>query len=283
MINTNEILKKYNLKLTKTLGQNFLTDINIIRKIVEAGEVDSSDLVIEIGPGIGSMTCELAKRAGKVIAVEIDRHLIPALQENLSDFSNIELLNKDIMEVDLKSLVDGWEGPLKVISNLPYYITTPTVMKLLENDPKWDAMVFMVQKEVAQRMAATPGTKDYSSLSVAVKYYSDPKIAFTVSRNCFIPKPDVDSAVVKLVKRELPWAGEIDKSFFFKVVKASFGQRRKTLLNSLGGQPWLTGGKDTVRTALLKLNIKESVRAEELSVEDFARLCKALENISPEN
>lgn len=283
MINTNEILKKYNLKLTKTLGQNFLTDINIIRKIVEAGEVDSSDLVIEIGPGIGSMTCELAKRAGKVIAVEIDRHLIPALQENLSDFSNIELLNKDIMEVDLKSLVDGWEGPLKVISNLPYYITTPTVMKLLENDPKWDAMVFMVQKEVAQRMAATPGTKDYSSLSVAVKYYSDPKIAFTVSRNCFIPKPDVDSAVVKLVKRELPWAGEIDKSFFFKVVRASFGQRRKTLLNSLGGQPWLTGGKDTVRTALLKLNIKESVRAEELSVEDFARLCKALENISPEN
>ncbi|NLM74192.1 MAG: 16S rRNA (adenine(1518)-N(6)/adenine(1519)-N(6))-dimethyltransferase RsmA [Clostridiaceae bacterium] len=283
MINTNEILKKYNLKLTKTLGQNFLTDINIIRKIVEAGEVDSSDLVIEIGPGIGSMTCELAKRAGKVIAVEIDRHLIPALQENLSDFSNIELLNKDIMEVDLKSLVDGWEGPLKVISNLPYYITTPIVMKLLENDPKWDAMVFMVQKEVAQRMAATPGTKDYSSLSVAVKYYSDPKIAFTVSRNCFIPKPDVDSAVVKLVKRELPWAGEIDKSFFFKVVRASFGQRRKTLLNSLGGQPWLTGGKDTVRTALLKLNIKESVRAEELSVEDFARLCKALENISPEN
>ena len=250
---------------------------------MEAGEVDSSDLVIEIGPGIGSMTCELAKRAGKVIAVEIDRHLIPALQENLSDFSNIELLNKDIMEVDLKSLVDGWEGPLKVISNLPYYITTPIVMKLLENDPKWDAMVFMVQKEVAQRMAATPGTKDYSSLSVAVKYYSDPKIAFTVSRNCFIPKPDVDSAVVKLVKRELPWAGEIDKSFFFKVVRASFGQRRKTLLNSLGGQPWLTGGKDTVRTALLKLNIKESVRAEELSVEDFARLCKALENISPEN
>ena len=157
------------------------------------------------------------------------------------------------MEVDLKSLVDGWEGPLKVISNLPYYITTPIVMKPLENDPKWDAMVFMVQKEVAQRMAATPGTKDYSSLSVAVKYYSDPKIAFTVSRNCFIPKPDVDSAVVKLVKRELPWAGEIDKSFFIESCEGVLWPEKKNLVK-LSGWPALdfTGGKDTVRTALLE-------------------------------
>ncbi len=280
MINTNEILKKYNLKLTKSLGQNFLTDINIIKKIVEAGEVTSSDLVIEIGPGIGAMTCELAKCAGKVIAVEIDKHLIPALEEILGDFPNVQLLNEDIMKVDLKTLVDGWTGPLKVISNLPYYITTPIVMKLLENEINWDVLVFMVQKEVALRMAATSGTKDYSSLSVAVRYYSDPKLVFTVSRNCFIPKPDVDSAVVRLKKRELSCTQNIDKTFFFKVVRASFGQRRKTLLNSLGSQSWLKGGKDVLRSALQKLDIQENVRAEELTVEDFARLSKYLENIS---
>lgn len=276
MINTGEVLKKYDLRLTKTLGQNFLTDINIIKKIVEAGDVGSSDLVVEVGPGIGSMTAELAKHAGKVVAIEIDKHLIPALEENLSDFNNISLVNADIMKVDLKSLVEGWAGPLKVISNLPYYITTPIIMMLLEGELPWDTLVFMVQKEVAQRMAASPGTKDYSALSVAVRYHADPKLAFTVSKNCFIPKPDVDSAVVRLKKRELSFMKDVDREFFFKVVRASFGQRRKTLLNALGSQPWLDGGKERLRNVLGKLDIKENVRAEELSLEAFARLSSAL-------
>ncbi|MGI6084970.1 MAG: 16S rRNA (adenine(1518)-N(6)/adenine(1519)-N(6))-dimethyltransferase RsmA [Acetivibrionales bacterium] len=277
MINTNEVLKKYGLKLTKSLGQNFLTDINIIRKIVEAGEVDSSDLVVEIGPGIGSMTAEIAKLAGKVIAVEIDKNLIPALNENLSSFSNVAVVNEDIMKADIKELVNGWSGPLKVISNLPYYITTPIIMMLLEGDIAWDTLVFMVQKEVAHRLAASPSTKDYSALSVAVRYYADPKLAFTVSKNCFIPKPDVDSAVVRLKKRELACVRDIDKELFFKIVKASFGQRRKTLLNSLGSQNWLDGGKERLRNVLVKLSIKENTRAEELTIEDFARLSRELE------
>lgn len=276
MINTNEVLKKYGLRLTKTLGQNFLTDINIIKKIVAAGEVCPSDLVVEIGPGIGSMTAEIAARAGKVIAVEIDRHLIPALKENLASFPNVEIINGDIMEVDLESLTKGWTGPLKVISNLPYYITTPVVMMLLEGNVAWDTLVLMVQKEVAQRMAAEPSTRDYGALTVAVKYYSEPKLAFTVSRNCFIPKPDVDSAVVKLKKRVLAGSADVDKEFFFKVVRASFGQRRKTLLNSLGSQPFVQGGKERLREALSRLGISENVRAEELSIHDFLNLTKKL-------
>lgn len=278
MINTNEVLKKYDLRLTKTLGQNFLTDINVIRKIVEAGDIGSQDLVVEIGPGIGSMTAELATKAGKVVAVEIDKHLIPALQETLSGFSNVTLVHADIMKTDIKSLVKDWKGPLKVISNLPYYITTPIVMMLLEGEIPWDTLVFMVQKEVALRMAGTPGTKDYSALSIAVRYYSDPKLAFMVSKNCFIPKPDVDSAVVRLKKRNLPFMENVNKDFFFQVVRASFGQRRKTLLNALGLQPWLMGGKERLRTVLEKLGIKENVRAEELSLESFASLCTELYN-----
>lgn len=281
MINTNEILKRHNLRLTKTLGQNFLTDINIIKKIVEAGDVGPSDLVVEIGPGIGSMTVELAKHAGKVVAIEIDKHLIPALQENLGALPNVQLVNADIMKVDLNCLVEDWKGPLKVISNLPYYITTPIVMMLLEGDITWDTLVFMVQKEVALRMAGTPGTKDYSALSIAVRYYSNPKLAFTVSKNCFIPKPDVDSAVVRLKKRDLPFMKDVNKDLFFQIVRSSFGQRRKTLLNSLGSQAWVDGGKERLREILSKLGIKDSVRAEELTIEDFANLTLELGNLPP--
>lgn len=272
MINTNEVLKKYDLRLTKTLGQNFLTDINIIRKIAETGDVGLSDLVVEIGPGIGSMTVELAKSAGKVVAIEIDKHLIPALKENLAEHTNVELVHGDVMKVDLKSLVNDWNGPLKVVSNLPYYITTPIVMMLLEGEIRWDTLVFMVQKEVAVRMAAVHGTKDYSALSIAVNYYADPKLAFTVSKNCFIPKPDVDSAVVRLKKRELPFMKDVDKALFFQIVRASFGQRRKTLLNSLGSQPWFDGGKERLRQILNEMNINENIRAEQLSLEVFALL-----------
>jgi 16S rRNA (adenine1518-N6/adenine1519-N6)-dimethyltransferase len=276
MINTNEVLRKYNIKLTKTLGQNFLTDINIIRKIVDTGDVKPSDLVLEIGPGIGSLTAELAKHAGKVIAVEIDKHLIEPLKENLCDFSNISIINADILKIDPAELVRDWKGPLKAVSNLPYYITTPIVMMLLESDIPFDTLVFMVQKEVARRMAAAVKTKDYGALSVMVKYYADPKLVFNVSRNCFIPKPDVDSAVVKLKKRELPYLKDVNKDFLFKVVKASFNQRRKTLLNSLGSQPWFKGGKSLLKTILKKIAINESARAEELTLEDFANLSREL-------
>ena len=247
MINTNEILKKYDLRLTKTLGQNFLTDINIIKKIVAAGDVSRSDLVVEIGPGIGSLTAELAKNAGKVAAVEIDRRLLPALHENTDEYSNVTVIHEDVMKADLKGLVQDWPGPLKVVSNLPYYITTPIVMMLLEGDIDWDILVFMVQKEVAGRMAAAPKTKDYSALSVAVQYYADPKLAFTVSKNCFIPKPDVDSAVVRLKRRSRSGLENVDRELFFRIVRASFSQRRKMLLNSLGAQPWLKGGKEGLR------------------------------------
>ncbi|HZJ82492.1 MAG TPA: 16S rRNA (adenine(1518)-N(6)/adenine(1519)-N(6))-dimethyltransferase RsmA [Clostridia bacterium] len=264
------------MRLTKSLGQNFLTDINIIRNIVTAAEVTSSDLVVEIGPGIGSMTSELAKNAGKVIAVEIDKNLIPALNETLGRFSNVSIINEDIMKADIVGLIKDWSGPLKVVSNLPYYITTPIVMMLLEGDIKWDTLVFMVQKEVAQRMAGTPSTKDYSSLSVAVRFYSDPKLVFNVSRHCFIPKPDVDSAVVRLKKRQLPYMKDIGKELFFKVVRASFSQRRKTLLNSLGTQPWFEGGKERLRQIIIKLDMNENIRAEELTIEDFANLVMEL-------
>jgi len=281
MINTNEILKKYGLRLTKTLGQNFLTDANIIRKIVETAEVNENDFILEIGPGIGALTARLAERAGKVVAVEIDRHLMEPLAETLGGFGNVQVINADIMETDLKELTAGWNGPLKVVSNLPYYITTPIIMNLLESDIPWDLLVFMVQKEVVARMVAMPGTKDYSALSVAVRYYADPKLAFLVSRNCFIPKPDVDSAVVKLKKRSLDLAEDVDREFLFKVVRASFGQRRKTLLNSLGNQPWLEGGKERLREVLKEMGHPEDIRAETLSVEQFVRLAGQLCKKSP--
>ncbi len=277
MINTNETLKKYDLKLTKTLGQNFLTDINIIRKIVDAGEVTDKDLVIEIGPGIGAMTVVLSERAGKVVAVEIDKNLIPALKENLAHCTNLEIIHADIMKVDIPSLVSGWDGPLKVISNLPYYITTPIVMMLLESDIPFDMLVFMVQKEVAQRMAAAPSTKDYGALTIAVNYYADPKLCFTVSKNCFIPKPDVDSAVVRLKKRVHASTVEVSKQAFFRVVRSAFSMRRKTLLNSLGSQPWLSGGKEGLKAIMGEAGLPESIRAEELTLEQFVNLTRCIE------
>lgn len=278
MINTNEILRKYGLRLTKSLGQNFLTDINIIRKIVDTAEVNENDLVLEIGPGIGSLTVQLAERAGRVIAVEIDRRLMEPLSETLEGCDNVQVVNADILKTDLSALTAGWEGSLKVVSNLPYYITTPVIMSLLESPIPWELLVFMIQKEVVGRMVAEPGTKDYSALSVAVCYYADPKLAFHVSRNCFIPKPDVDSAVIKLKKRSLSHLENVDREFLFKVIRAAFSQRRKTLLNALGKQPWLEDGKGRLKEVLREMGLPEDTRAEALSVEQFAclaaRLCQ---------
>ncbi|HOQ75232.1 MAG TPA: 16S rRNA (adenine(1518)-N(6)/adenine(1519)-N(6))-dimethyltransferase RsmA [Thermoclostridium sp.] len=276
MINTNEILSKYGLKLTKSLGQNFLTDANIIRKIVDTAEVDENDLVLEVGPGIGALTARLAERAGRVVAVEIDRRLLEPLSETLGGYGNVRVIHADIMKTDLRELTTGWNGSLKVVSNLPYYITSPVIMNMLESGIPWSLLVFMVQKEVVGRMVALPGTKDYSALSVAVRYYADPKLAFHVSRNCFIPKPDVDSAVVKLKRRSLSQPDYLAREFLFRVIRASFSQRRKTLLNSLGKQPWLEGGKERLREALARMGLSEDTRAENLSVEQFIQLASEL-------
>lgn len=272
MINTNEILTRYSLRLTKTLGQNFLTDANIIRKITDAGEISEKDLVIEVGPGIGALTVSLAKKAGKVIAIEIDRKLMPALEETTGSFDNIELVNADVLKVDISGLIDGWPGNVKVISNLPYYVTTPIIMMFLEGNYPIERMVLMVQKEVAQRITAAPKTKDYGALTVGVQALGIPKILFNVSRNCFIPKPEVDSAVVRIIIRDELKKKIIDHRIFHECVKAAFSQRRKTLLNSLGSSPFLDIDRETVRELLSVLNLKEQTRGEELSVDQFVLL-----------
>ena len=276
-VNTHEILSKHGLRPTKSLGQNFLTDLHIIDKIVEAGAVSPDDLVLEIGPGIGAMTVRLAKAAGRVVAVEIDRHLLPALEDVLAGYTNTEVVHADILKTDLHALVREWNGPLKVVSNLPYYITTPIIMHLLESDIPWDTLIFMVQKEVAQRLAAPPGGKDYSALSVAVRCLSEPKLCFTVSRNCFHPRPDVDSAVVRLRKAFNPEVVGVDRILLRQVVRAAFSQRRKTIVNSLGAAPWLPGGKQGLRAILGTLGIAENERAERLSLGQYAELTRMLE------
>jgi 16S rRNA (adenine1518-N6/adenine1519-N6)-dimethyltransferase len=272
-LNTKELIKKYGIKLTKSLGQNFLTDDNVVRRIVDTAEITKDDLVMEIGPGIGSMTGELASRAGKVIAVEIDKYLIPALKDNLKEFSNLEIINQDIMKVNVREITDsGHNMRIKVAANLPYYITTPIIMKLLEEENDIELMVFMVQKEVAQRMVAKPGGKDYGALSVAVQYYAQPEIVFDVPPHCFVPQPEVDSTIIKLKKNTTPPVSLKDKDMFFKVVKASFGQRRKTLLNALTNSGGFNKSKEEIREILINLNINENARGETLSIEQFASL-----------
>ncbi|HPD00336.1 MAG TPA: 16S rRNA (adenine(1518)-N(6)/adenine(1519)-N(6))-dimethyltransferase RsmA [Acetivibrio sp.] len=273
---TRNLIQKHNIKLTKSLGQNFLTDERIVKKIVDTAELTDGDTVIEIGPGVGSMTVELAKRAEKVIAVEIDKRLIPALKENLDGFENVHIINMDIMDVDVKELQTGAQTrKLKVVANLPYYITTPIIMKLLEEDDNISLMVFMVQKEVAHRMAAQPGGKDYGSLSVAVQYYSKPEIAFDVSPHCFVPQPDVDSTVIRLKRNETPPVRLLDKELFFRTVKASFGQRRKTLVNALYNCGGFQKTKEEIKEILHSLGIDENVRGEVLSITQFAELSNA--------
>lgn len=272
MINTNEILSKYDIKLTKTLGQNFLTDANIIRKIAGAGEITQGDLVLEIGPGIGALTVALAQHAGKVIAVEIDKNLIPALTETTSDYRNITVVHGDILKVDAGSLISDWKGPVKVISNLPYYVTTPVVMMFLENQFPIERMVLMVQKEVAMRMAAGPGSRDYGALSVGVQAAGIPRILFNVSRNCFIPKPDVDSAVLRIVLTGRYLNQIRDRLVFYRCVRAAFSKRRKTLLNAMSSSPNWRLDRETIREIIEKMKLKETTRGEELSVERFIEL-----------
>jgi 16S rRNA (adenine1518-N6/adenine1519-N6)-dimethyltransferase len=284
-IDTKNTLKKFNLRPMKSLGQNFLTDGRILKGIAEAAGLGQNDLVLEIGPGLGSLTAELAGTAGMVVAVEIDRHLIPALKENLKEYSNISLINGDILQLDVEAALasaveargDGFKpASLKIVANLPYYITTPVIMKLLESGIKAKTMVFMVQKEVADRMRAKPGGKDYGALTVAVQYYSRPSAVMEVPPHSFIPQPEVDSTVIRLDLYEAPPVELRDQALFFRVVKAAFGQRRKTLVNSLNNTGAFGLDKERLKGLLAGMGIDENRRGETLSLEQFAQLANGI-------
>ena len=277
---TKEVVQKHNFKFSKSLGQNFLIDTNVIDRILEGARVKEGDYVIEVGPGIGTLTKEMGRSAEKVVAIEIDKTLIPILEETLVDFPNIEVINQDILKVNVQELVkeklNG--GPVKLVANLPYYITTPIVMKFLEEDIPVTDIVVMVQKEVADRMNAKPSTKDYGALSVAVQYYCDTEIVAKAPRHMFVPQPNVDSIVIGLHVRDEKKYVVDNEDIFFKTVKASFGQRRKTLLNSLGGLGFLS--KDQIREALQAANIDEKRRGETLSIDEFANLSNEINKFS---
>lgn len=276
--NTIEILNKYHFVFQKKFGQNFLIDPHVLGKIIRAADVTKDDFVLEIGPGIGTMTQYLAAAAGHVTAVEIDRALIPILEDTLSGCDNVTVVNGDVLGLDLKRLVREENGgrPIKVVANLPYYITTPIIMRLFEEQVPLRSVTVMVQKEVAARMQAAPGTKDYGALSLAVQYYAEPYIAANVPPNCFLPRPKVGSAVIRLTKYDAPPVPVNDERFLFAVIRASFGQRRKTLVNGLANAPELGADKETVKAALGKLGVPENIRGEALALEQFAALADAL-------
>ena len=278
--NTIAILKKYDFTFQKKFGQNFLIDTHVLEKIVDAADIGKDDLVLEIGPGIGTVTQYLCEAARQVIAVEIDRKLIKILKDTLSAYNNVEVINKDILKVDIAKLVDEKnEGkPIKVVSNLPYYITTPIIMTLLEKRVPVTDMTLMMQEEVARRMQAAPGNKDYGALSLAVQYYSVPYIAAFVPQNCFMPRPNVGSAVVNLKCHEKPPVEVMDEELMFKLIKASFAQRRKTLQNGLANSAELDFTKEEITEAILKmqeiLGMKQNplIRGETLTLKEFACL-----------
>lgn len=275
---TMEIIHKYDFIFQKRFGQNFLIDLNILEKIVLGANLSKEDTVIEIGPGIGSLTQVLAENAKRVIAIEIDKKLIPILEETLIDYDNITIINEDILKVNLIKLIDKYNDnkPIKVIANLPYYITTPIIMGLFENNIPIDTITVMVQKEVAKRMQAAPGSKDYGALSLAVQYYSYPKIIAQVAPSCFIPQPKVGSCVINLKKYNKPKIQVKDEKILFEIIKASFNQRRKTLVNSISNQRDLNISKEKLISALEKLGLDEKVRGEALSLEQFSILTNLL-------
>ena len=272
--NTSALLKRLGVEAKKRFGQNFLIDRKVLERILDGAEIGPDDHVLEIGPGIGSMTQLLCMRAGRVTAVEIDRSLIPVLEETLQGFDNVRIVNEDILQADLQALTEG--KPYKVVANLPYYITTPVLMLLLESGVPAQSITVMVQKEVAERMTAAPGGKDYGALSLAVQYHSRPELLVKVPAGCFLPRPSVDSAVVRLQMYETPPVDAKDPAFMFRLIRAAFGKRRKTLLNALSSDPSLALGKDDVREALRKLGEKEDVRGERLSLSAFAALSELL-------
>lgn len=278
--NTIDILKKYNFNFQKKFGQNFLIDTHVLEKIMDAAEITKDDLVIEIGPGIGTMTQYLCERAREVIAVEIDKNLIPILNDTLSAYDNVEVINEDVLKLDIKALAEKRNNgkPVKVVANLPYYITTPIIMGLFESKVPLKSITIMVQKEVADRMKTGPGSKEYGALSLAVQYYSDPKIMAEVPSNCFIPRPNVGSAVIRLDRCEEPKVKVADEALLFRIIRASFNQRRKTLVNGLsnGGIPV---SKEELKGILIRLFDNENIRGEALSLQQFAALADEIYNL----
>lgn len=276
---TIEIIKKYDFSFQKRYGQNFLIDAHVLNKIIEAADITKEDHVIEIGPGIGSMTQYLCERAGRVTAVEIDRELIPILKDTLKDYENVNIINDDILKVDIGKLLtsDGYKGRAKLVANLPYYITTPIVMSLLESHAPLESITVMVQKEVAERMVAGPGGKEYGALSLAVCFYTKPHIVANVPPNCFIPRPNVGSAVIKLDVYEKPPLKPANEELMFKLIRAAFNQRRKTLANSIANAGELDFSKQDVISALTEMGLTENIRGEALELDDFARLADLLE------
>ena len=276
--NTIEILKKYNFNFQKKFGQNFLIDTHVLERIIQEAEINRQDMVLEIGPGIGTMTQYLCENAREVIAVEIDKALIPILGDTLSEYDNITVINEDILKVDINALVNEKNGgkPIKVVANLPYYITTPIIMGLFEKKVSVDSITVMVQKEVAQRMQAGPGTKDYGALSLAIQYYAKPEIVANVPPNCFMPRPNVSSAVIRLKLYDKPFVEVENEKLLFKIIRASFAQRRKTLLNSIHNSGELSYTKEQVAEALNQMGISENIRGEALNLEQFAKLSDIL-------
>ena len=273
--NTIAILQKYNFNFQKKFGQNFLIDSNILENIIDAADVTKDDCVLEIGPGIGTMTQYLCENAREVVAVEIDKKLIPILTEDtLSAYENITVINEDILKVDINKIVEEKNAgkPIKVVANLPYYITTPIIMGLFESHVPLDSITIMVQKEVADRMQVGPGTKDYGALSLAVQYYAKPEIMLTVPATCFMPRPNVDSAVIKLTRHKNPPVKVSDEKMMFNIIRAAFNQRRKTLVNSLNNAPGLSVTKDKVLQALEAMGLSATIRGEALTLEQFALL-----------
>lgn len=277
---TIEVIKKYEFCFQKKFGQNFLIDGHVLDKIIAGAGVTKDDMVLEIGPGIGTMTQYLAEAAGKVVAVEIDRNLLPILQETLSDYDNVKVIHADVLSLDLEKLVQEENGgrPIKVVANLPYYITTPIIMALFEQHVPLANVTVMVQKEVAARMKSGPGSKDYGALSLAVQYYAEPYIVANVPCNCFMPRPNVDSAVIRLTRYEEPPVQVKDEKMLFTIIRASFNQRRKTLQNGLNNSSELNFTKDQIAAAIAAAGFSPSVRGEALTLEQFARLTDILLN-----
>lgn len=273
------LLSRHGERAKKRFGQNFLIDANILEKIVLAAEVGAGDTVLEVGPGIGALTQALAESAGEVVAVEIDRSFLPVLAETLARYTNVRVVSGDILRIDLAELLQGREG-FKVVANLPYYITTPVMALFLESSLPWERMVVMVQSEVADRLVAPPGGKDYGPFSVLLQYHSRPEIVTRVSRNCFLPSPAVDSAVVRLIRRATPAVAVPDEQEYFRLVRAAFAQRRKTLINSLSGAGYPRG---TTEEALRQAGVEPTRRAETLSLEEFAAIARAMMSVTPAN
>ena len=275
---TIEVLQKYDFVFQKKFGQNFLIDPHVLDKIMNAADIQKDDFVLEIGPGIGTMTQYLACRARKVFAVEIDRALIPILEDTLRDYGNVTILNQDILKVDIKKLAEEHNQgkPVKVVANLPYYITTPIIMGLFEEDVPVESITVMVQKEVAERMQTGPGSKEYGALSLAVQYYASPYIVANVPPNCFMPRPKVGSAVIRLTRHEKPPVDVKDPKLMFKIIRASFNQRRKTLVNGLKNAPDLEFSKEDIEKALSACGFPAGIRGEALTLKDFAALTNQL-------